>query len=169
METRMAEVLGEGRFLRLVRGERWEWVERIGDQGVAVLVAITAADELLLVEQHRPPVGGPVVELPAGLAGAEGTPEELAVAAIRELEEETGFRAARVERLTGGPVSAGLSSEVVTFFRAHDLQRVGPGGGVAGESITVHAVPRVHVPAWLAAYEGRGGWVDPKVYCGLWF
>lgn len=166
----MPAVLGGGRFLRLVRSDDgWEWVERVNSDGVVVIVAVTPQDEILLVEQHRPPVGGRVIELPAGLAGDELGREELATAALRELEEETGYRAGRIDRLTGGPISAGLSSEVITFFRAWDLDRVGAGGGVGGEAIVLHQVPRAAVGPWLAEREAAGVQVDPKVYAGLWF
>jgi ADP-ribose pyrophosphatase len=165
----MRDILGEGRYLRLVREGRWEWAERVGIDGIVVVVALTPSDELLLVEQHRPPLGAPVLELPAGLVGDELSGEEMGQAAMRELEEETGWRAARVERLTAGPVSPGTTREVLSFYRAHDLTRAGVGGGVGGESITVHAVPRASVGAWLAAREAAGVWVDPKIYAGLWF
>jgi ADP-ribose pyrophosphatase len=165
------EVLGQGRFLRLVRRDGWEQVERIGVREIVVIVAVTPAGELLLVEQHRPPVGGSVLELPAGLVGDEDRhrDEPLEEAARRELREETGWEAARFERLSAGPPSAGLSTEVVTLLRAHELRRRGEGGGVEGERIRVHAVPLGEVAGWLAAREAAGVLVDPKVWAGLWF
>ncbi|HXT22313.1 MAG TPA: NUDIX hydrolase, partial [Thermoanaerobaculia bacterium] len=104
------EVLGEGRFLRLLRRRGWELVERNGVQGIVVLVAVTPDGELLLVEQHREPVRGTVIELPAGLAGDEldSAGESLEQAATRELREETGWEATSWERLSTGPPSAGL-------------------------------------------------------------
>ena len=165
------ERLGEGRHLRLVRRRGWEMVERRGVSAIAVLVAVTPSGELLLVEQHREAAGGPVIELPAGLAGDEaGTEgEALEDAARRELEEETGWTCARLERLTSGPPSAGVSSEVVTLLRAHDLARVGEGGGTGDERIVVHAVPLPRAAAWLRERERDGKLVDPKVWAGLWF
>jgi ADP-ribose pyrophosphatase len=126
---------------------------------------------LLLVEQYRPPVGCRVIELPAGLAGdiAGQEHEDLSVAAIRELEEETGWSTTTMTRVAGGPVSAGLTSEVVTFFRAGPMTRTGAGGGHEGEDIFVHAVPRTEVPAWLRAREAAGMMVDPKVWTALLF
>lgn len=164
-------VLGEGCHLRLVRRGGWEYAERTRGTGVVVLVAVTSDGRLLLTEQYRPPVGRWVVELPAGLAGdrPEEAGESLEAAARRELREETGFEASGFVRLTAGPPSAGLSSEVVTFLRATGLRQVGPGGGEGGEAITVHAVPLGAVPAWLEAAERRGCLVDPKVYAGLYF
>jgi ADP-ribose pyrophosphatase len=167
----MTDVLAEGQHLRLVRRDRWEYAERIRGTGIVVIVAVTDDGRLLLTEQHRIPVGRPVIELPAGLAGdrAEDAGEDLETAARRELLEETGYEAEAFERLTEGPPSAGLSSEVVTFLRATRPRKVGAGGGDAHEAITVHAVPLGEVPGWLDAVVRRGCLVDPKVYAGLYF
>ena len=52
--------------------------------------------------------------------------------------------------------------------RATGLQRVGDGGGVDGEDITVHAIPLDGVPAWLQARAGEGCEIDLKLWGGLW-
>lgn len=165
------EILLEGRFLQAVRRGQWEYVRRKNTSGVVIVVALTPEDELILVEQFRPPVGARVIELPAGLAGdiAGHEHEALARAAARELEEETGYRPARLEEIASGPVSAGLTSEVVTFFRAHELTRVSDGGGDHHEDIEVHHVARADVPRWLAERRAAGVMVDPKVYAALYF
>lgn len=164
-------ILYEADYLRLCREGTWEFVERINARGAVVIVAVTADDELILVEQPRPALNGPVIELPAGLVGdiAGAEDEQRAVAARRELEEETGYTAARFSYLTGGPPSAGLSSETLWFYRAYDVRRVGPGGGDDSEDITVHIVPLETVDAWLAARARDGVPVDPKIYTGLYF
>ena len=162
--------LHAGRHLRLVVRRGWEFVERPGVRGIVAVVAVTPGGRLLLVEQRREPVGAAVVELPAGLAGDDGGPadEPLEEAARRELVEETGWDAAGMERLAAGPPSAGLSSEVVTFFRAVRLSKAGPGGGVGGEEIADHEVPLDEVEVFLRAREEAGALVDPKVWAGLW-
>lgn len=164
-------MLYDGRFLQTVKHGHWEFVRRKNTTGIVIIIALTADDELLFVEQFRPPVGARVIELPAGLAGdlAGQEHEALALAAARELEEETGFRAGWIEELCAGPVSAGLTSEVVTFFRAHDLAKIGDGGGDQHEDIVVHRVRKADVPTWLAAKQATGVMVDPKVYAALWF
>ncbi|HYN44072.1 MAG TPA: NUDIX hydrolase, partial [Thermoanaerobaculia bacterium] len=108
---------------------------------------------------------------PAGLAGDAESPasEPLEEAARRELVEETGWDAKAMQRLTAGPPSAGVTSEIVTFFRARGLSKVGAGGGVEGEAITVHEVPLGAVESFLAEREADGVLVDPKVWAGLWF
>ena len=162
-------VLGEGRFLRLVDTDGWEYAERKNVTGIVTVVA-QFDGRLLLVEQYRPPLRANVIELPAGLAGdlPDSADEALEAAALRELEEETGYRAASCERLFAGPLSAGMTTEVVTFFHATGLKRVGGGGGDGSEKITVHEVPLDEAEAWLRARNEAGTLIDPKVYAGLY-
>jgi len=162
-----ARILHEGEFLRLLRRRHWEYVERTNSRGVAVIVAVTDAGELLLVEQYRLPLQRPVIELPAGLVGDVGETETLFEAAQRELEEETGYRAASMSELASGPTTAGLSNEITTFCQASGLTRVGSGGGDASEDITVHPVPLAGLRDWLGTQSLRAA-IDPKLYAGLW-
>lgn len=163
------KVLGEGKFIRLVSADGWEYAERRNVTGI-VTIAAEVEGRIVLVEQFRPALQANVIELPAGLAGdvAESEDEELLVAAQRELEEETGYRAEHWEEVFAGPLSAGMTTEVVTFFRASGLKRVGKGGGEGSEEITVHEVPVAEAPGWLKEQERRGRLVDPKVYAGLY-
>lgn len=169
--TPLPETLHEGNFLRLMRLGQWEYASRVTSKGVVVIVAVTPSHELILVEQFRAPVGRSVIELPAGVAGdlPEFSGESLETAAIRELEEETGWRASGMSLLANGPVSAGMSSEIVSFFRAQGLIKVGQGGGDPTEAITVHAVPLGAVEDFLRAKTAKGVYVDPKIYTGLYF
>lgn len=162
-------MIAEGRFLRLVKRGHWEYVERVGVRDVAVLVPITADNEIVLVEQFRIPVEAPMVELPAGLVGDEDSfrDEQLLDAANRELEEETGFRAGRLTVLARAPSSGGMTSEVISFVAAESLARVGPGGGVEGEDITVHVVPLAGLWRFLMERASDGCLIDPKIYAGL--
>ena len=163
--------LHAGRHLRMVSRNGWEFVERPGVRGVVIVVGVTPRGELLLVEQRREPVGAAVLELPAGLAGdAESPPgEPLEEAARRELVEETGFEAAHIEEVAEGPSTPGLSSERATLFLATGLRRVGAGGGVESEQITVFEVPLGEVEAFLRQQAGRGRAIDLKVYAALHF
>lgn len=171
MSENPVKELYRGRFLRLVREGRWEYVERTNAHCAAVMVAVTAEDELLLVEQTRVPQGGRVIELPAGLVGdqADRPGEALETAANRELIEETGYSAARWTRLADGPPSPGLARETLYFLRAEGLTRVGEGGGVDGEDIRVIHVPVATAADWLQARRTEGAVVDPKIYIGLFF
>ncbi len=164
-------ILGEGRYLRLLRRGRWELVSRVGASGAAAIIALTDDRRLVLISQPRPALGGAVIELPAGLVGDDpGCEEEdAAIAAARELTEETGYEAAKVERLTGGPTSPGLTDEQITLYWATGLRRVGPGGGLESESITVHEILLGEVEKWLAERAAAGDHIDLKVYAGLYF
>ena len=168
--TTPLEVLAEGRHLRFVQRRGWEFVERAGISGIVVIVGTTNHGCLVLVTQWREPVGAHVVELPAGLAGdVPGQEREsLAAAAQRELLEETGFTANTMEPLLAGAPSPGISSEVVTFFRARGLVRVAPGGGEEGEGVRAHAVPISGLFDWLEKMQAKGILVDPKVFAGAY-
>ena len=63
------QVLARGRFLKLTLIDGYEMVERIGCTGVVVVLPVTGAGEVVLIDQHRPAVGRRCVELPAGLVG----------------------------------------------------------------------------------------------------
>jgi len=163
--------LHTSKFLALVREGHWEYAERTNATGAAIILAVTGEQKLLLVEQYRIPVHARTIELPAGIIGDEpgGSDEPHGEAARRELVEETGYEAGQIEPLTRGPASSGVTSETVTLFRATQLRRVGVGGGVAHEDITVHEVPLPEVHAWLEAKAKSGVLIDPKVYAGLYF
>ena len=163
-------MLHTGKFLALVKEGRWEYVDRLGATGAAIVVAVTNERKLLLVEQYRIPVHARTIELPAGIIGDDpGGNESPADAAHRELLEETGYAAERIETLATGPASSGLTSEVVTLLLASGLKRVHAGGGVGHENITVHEVPLSEVHDWLAAKASEGLLIEPKVYAGLYF
>jgi ADP-ribose pyrophosphatase len=166
-----SQILAETRFLRLMRCGRWDFVQRTTGRVAVALVATTNDQRLLFVEQHRIPVDGPVIELPAGLVGdlpgEDG--EALETAARRELLEETGYEADRLERLVLTASSAGLTDESVMLMRARDVRRVGPGGGDGSEDITVHAVPLAEVDAWLDERIAAGHLVDGRVLAAVYF
>lgn len=164
------EIIAEGRHVRFVREDGWEYAQRRQARGVVAIAAVTDEDKLLLVEQYRVTMKGPVIELPAGLVGDDDPNEEdFAAAARRELLEETGYDAEKLEWLTEGPSSSGLTDEVITFFRARDLKRRGPGGGVEGEAIKVHEIPLKEVHDWLDGKIRAGQAIDPRIYIGLYF
>lgn len=163
------ETLYDGQWLRMMRRGRWEYAERTHGNGMAVIiVAVTPEDKLLFVEQYRVPLNARTIEMPAGLVGDDHDTDTLESAARRELIEETGWEAERVEVLLTGPTSSGMSSERIAFVRARQLRRVGAGGGVDGEDIVVHEVPRADAPAWLMRKHAEGYELDLKLWAGLW-
>lgn len=166
---RRPTVLAAGRFLQLVREGHWEFAERRNATGVVAIIAITDAGELVLTEQFRKPINAKVIDLPAGLAGDEAATESLTAAARRELLEETGFKAQRIARVASAPTSPGLTSEIVTFFRAAGLRRAGSGGGAGDEMIRTHCIKLTSVARWLQRRARSGVTIDLKVYAGLYF
>ena len=159
-----------GRYLSLRERDGWEFASRSNASGVVVLIPVTDDREIVLVEQFRKPVGQFVIELPAGLVGDHGNPDEPVLeAARRELEEETGYAAAHFELLMECPSSAGMSDEIVTFVRASGLHRVGPGGGDESEDIHVHTIPLEQVDDWLQQQQAAGKPMDPKIYAALYW
>lgn len=165
------QTLCNGRWLRLMRRGRWEYAERTNPGGGVIIIAVTAQDRILFVEQWREAVRSRTIEMPAGLVGdLEGSLDESAVtAADREILEETGYRAGRIEFLMRGPSSAGMTSEIMSFVRAHDLVREHAGGGDSSEAIIVHEVPRADAARWLLEKMHAGFSIDPKLFAGLYF
>ena len=159
------EVRWTGKFITARTRGKWEYVTRARGIRAAVIVAIDDDDHILLVEQYRVPLQKNCLELPAGLIGDEGGSEgELALdAAARELEEETGYRAERIESLGEFYSSPGMLSESFTLVRAYGLTKVGPGGGVEGENITVHRVARAHLPQFVEMARARGLGIDVRL------
>ncbi|HVQ07506.1 MAG TPA: NUDIX hydrolase [Allosphingosinicella sp.] len=164
------ETLWEGRYIAARRRGKWEYVSRTQGVSAAVILALDegplgeAQDRhVLLVEQYRVPLGKFCLELPAGLIGDEGEGEAVEAAAARELEEETGYRPARMTDLGHYYSSPGMVSEGFTLLRADGLVKVSDGGGVDGEDIVVHRVKLADVPDFVAARRAEGCAIDVKL------
>jgi ADP-ribose pyrophosphatase len=156
------EVVWQGRYITTKKKGRWEYVSRARNIGAAVIVAVDDG-HVILVEQYRVPLGRNCLELPAGLIGDEVGGEDVASAAARELEEETGYRPARMTDLGLYFSSPGMISEAFTLLRAEGLAKVGDGGGVEGEDIVVHRVKLGELPAFVAEKRAAGVAVDVKL------
>lgn len=159
------EVMWAGRFVIAKKKGKWEYVSRAREIRAAVILAITADDEVVLVEQFRVPLNRICIELPAGLIGddegAEGEAAE--IAAARELEEETGYRPGRMETIGEFHSSPGMVTESFTLLRAYELERVSEGGGLPGENITVHHVPLAGLEGFLASRRAQGDAIDVRL------
>jgi ADP-ribose pyrophosphatase len=160
--------LYKGKYLALVKEGHWEYAERVGATGAAIILAVTPEEKILLVEQYRVPVHAHTIELPAGITGDSGENESDAEAAKRELLEETGYQAANIEPLISGPASSGLTSETVTIFLATNLKRIHAGGGIENEKITVHEIALAELDGWLKQKQAEGCLVEPKLFAGLY-
>ena len=135
------------------------------DHGAAVILAVDEDDHVILVEQYRVPLGKSCIELPAGLIGDdEGKAgEDATAAAARELEEETGYRAGRMEVIGEFYSSPGMVSEAFTLVRAHDLEKVGEGGGTDSENITVHRVPLSGIAEAIEQWRAQDYAIDVRM------
>ena len=152
----------QGKYLSVLRRGRWEYVSRSGSTN-AVVVLAEHDGKIILIEQYRAPVGGRCLELPAGLVGDEDKDATVEQTAIKEMEEETGFTADRIERLGEFHSSPGMVAESFTLVRAHGVRRIGAGGGNEDEDIAVHLVPRAEIPGFIASRRGEGVAIDVKL------
>lgn len=164
-------VIKEGKYIRLIRHGGWEYSQRANCTGIVVIIAMTDDNKVILTKQYRPPIKKFCIEFPAGLVNDRGlkTKESMAVAAKRELFEETGYKARAMTKILVGPVSPGSSADLMTMFLAEGLSKTGSGGGDHTENIEVCEIPFESITNWLKQMEEKGSLVDPKVYSGLYF
>ena len=152
----------KGTHLLVHERDGWEYAERKSAREAVAVIAVTDDGSVILTEQYRRAVDARVIDWPAGLVEKHSAEETARV----ELEEETGYTCASVELLAKGPSSPGITSEVISFYRAKSVSKQGDGGGVEGEDITVHVVPLDEMRQWL---EKREAMIDLKVWGGLYF
>ena len=101
------------------------------------VVAVDADDNVILVRQYRHPVERALLEIPAGVIDPGEEPHH---SAARELEEETGYTAGRLERIGGAYSAPGYSTEFMHLFLATELS-LGPSHPEPDEIIEVVPVP----------------------------
>lgn len=157
-----AQLMWEGKYVRALKRDKWEYASRANDINAVVILA-EYEGKVILIDQPRVAPDCRCIELPAGLVGDEdpnATPE---TTAIKELEEETGFTAERVERLGEFYASPGMLAESFTLVRAHGVQKIGPGGGDENEDINVHLVTRAEIPNFIEQKRAEGFGVDVKL------
>lgn len=169
------EILYRGHYLdfRIVTVERADGSRAtrdiVGHPGAVAIVAIDDADRVLLVRQWRVAAGAALLEIPAGTLDVDtttATTEDADVAAARELEEETGYRAGNWERLGSFWTAPGFATELMHLYLATDLRpaeadRVGPD---EDERLELERMP------WrdAVAAADRGEIVDAKSLVGLY-
>jgi ADP-ribose pyrophosphatase len=101
-------------------GGRRVVLDMVRHPGAAAVVPFESDDVVLLIRQYRHAAGGTIWEVPAGKLDGEA-PE---ACAARELEEEAGRRAGRLERMASVYTTPGFTDEVIHLFAAHDLEPV---------------------------------------------
>lgn len=158
------DIVWQGNFVTAKKRGRWEYVSRARGIRAAVILPLIDGD-VILVEQYRVPLGRNCLELPAGLIGdIEGEEDEHDLAAAgRELEEETGYRARKLEDMGNFFSSPGMVSESFTLVRATGLEQIGPGGGTEGENITVHRVSLNNLEQFITAKRAEGCGIDVRM------
>ena len=171
-----SEVIHRGHYIEIRR----ETIERhdgsrakreiVGHPGAVAIVALDGEDRVLLVRQWRVAAGRALLELPAGTLDRDsvtGATEDPDLAARRELEEETGFRAGQWRKLASFWTAPGFATELMHVYLATDLapaheDRLGPD---EDEWLELERLPFEHA---LAAVE-RGDIADAKSIVGvLW-
>ncbi|MGH6633498.1 MAG: NUDIX hydrolase, partial [Sphingopyxis sp.] len=159
------ETRWEGRFITVKQQGTWEYVSRSRGIHAAVILAIDedeAGRHVILVEQYRVPLKVQCLELPAGLVGDDTAGEASEIAAQRELEEETGYRAEHWRTVGEFYSSPGMVSESFTLLIATGLAKISVGGGVDGEDIIVHRVPLERIADFVAAKRAEGCGIDVR-------
>ncbi|MFS0672736.1 NUDIX domain-containing protein [Ornithinibacillus sp. 179-J 7C1 HS] len=95
--------------------------ELIKHPGAVAIIPITKENKIVLVEQYRKPLEKSIVEIPAGKLEPGEKPESTA---IRELEEETGYTARNVTKLTSFYTSPGFADELMHIYFAKDIEKL---------------------------------------------
>ncbi len=103
--------------IRLPNGRETN-LEVIEHPGASTVLPFSGPGEVVLIRQHRHCAGGSILEVPAGTLHPGESPE---ACALREVEEETGYRAGRLEPLGWIWTTPGFTTEKIFLFAAHDL------------------------------------------------
>ena len=164
MRTLESKVVFEGKVFKVrqdrVESEGGTHVIDIVDHAPSyAIIARPSPSELLLVHQYRHAVGREMWEIPAGMAdGGESETD----GALRELREETGYRAGRLRKLFGLYPTPGFCNERLDFFLADDLE-AGATAFDEDEDIETRAFGLEEALAML----GKGEIIDGKTAIAL--
>lgn len=110
--------------------------EIVKHPGAVAVIAITPQNKILLVEQYRKPLERSLLEIPAGKIELDEDPK---ITAIRELEEETGYRTEDLQYITSFYTSPGFANEIIHIYFSNALQKVeNPISGDEDEFIEIH-------------------------------
>jgi 8-oxo-dGTP pyrophosphatase MutT (NUDIX family) len=136
--------------------------EIVHHPGAVVVVPVTEAGEAVMVRQYRAAIGALLLEVPAGKRDVDG--ESPDVTAARELAEEVGLSAGRLDLLARFYNSPGFCDEFTHLYLARDLTTVADSRqGEEEEAMTIEHVPLAAVPAMIDS----GQLVDAKSIIAL--
>ncbi len=164
-ERLASERVYEGRLLKIDRDRvrlpngRETTLEMVRHPGASAIVPFITPGDILLIRQFRYATGGFIYEVPAGTLNPGEDPE---TCARREVEEESGHRAGRLERLASIYTTPGFTDEVIHLYAAFDLTPVGQNLD-HDEVLTVERMPLAEAIVRI----GRGEIVDSKTICAL--
>ncbi|MEM9176736.1 MAG: NUDIX hydrolase [Myxococcota bacterium] len=116
--TRAKAIEVSTEIVDLPNGRRVEF-DFVRHPGAAAVVPFMDDGRVLMIRQFRFATGGEILEVPAGKLDPGEAPE---VCAARELEEETGYRAGRLERLGSIWTTPGFCDEIIHLYAAFDLE-----------------------------------------------
>lgn len=123
-KTISSERIYEGRILNLrkdkvhVRDNKTSYREIVEHNGGVALAAVTKEGKMVMVRQYRKAADKAILEVPAGKIEKD---EDHRLTAERELQEETGYTAGKMEYITSFYSSIGYSTEVIYLYLASDL------------------------------------------------
>lgn len=129
-KTISSERIYEGKIINLKVDEvnlpngRTSKRELIEHPGAVAILALTADNKIIMVEQYRKALERSIIEVPAGKLEKGESPE---TTAMRELEEETGYTADSLELIQSFSTSPGFADEVVHLFFAEGLRKAESG------------------------------------------
>ena len=132
---------------------------------IAMVLPVTPQGEVVLVQQYRHGAGEILLELPAGTF--DPAQEDAAVAATRELEEETGYRAARLETLATLYDNPVKETHRIHLFLARDVEKVGPQQLDITEDIEVVTVPMAQIETYIQSGDIQVAGTLSALYLGL--
>jgi len=164
-EKKASDRVYEGRLLKIDRDRvrlpngRETTLEMVRHPGASGVVPFVTPDDILLIRQFRYAAGGFIYEVPAGTLNPGEEPE---ACARREVEEESGHRAGRLQRLASIYTTPGFTDEVIHLYAAFDLTPVGQNLD-HDEVLSVERMPLREAVARI----GRGEIVDAKTICAL--
>jgi ADP-ribose pyrophosphatase len=122
--TVKSEKIFEGKLVNLridtveLENQKYAKREIVEHKNASAILAVNEKDELLLIRQYRKAIEDFMYEIPAGIINLGEEPEECA---LRELREETGYEAGKIEKIYEFYTSPGFSNEKLFLYKAEDL------------------------------------------------
>lgn len=166
-KTMKSERIYEGKIVNLridtveLPDKKYSKREIVEHSGAVGIIPITEDGSIILVEQYRKPVEKKLIEIPAGKIEINEEPKETA---IRELIEETGYKAGKMEYILEFYTSPGFTNEKIYLFLATELEYVEENPG-EDEYIQVKKIPIEK----LVDMIDKGEIIDSKTIISIYF